>query len=285
MINQNLMQNNLIVTGADGRIGRALRAVWGGQVAGRRVLWSARRPGQGIDIPWNMGVEAAPALPSGSILLNLAGQTRGDASQLAENRRAAAALGRAACQAGVAHVFHMSSAAIYRPEAALIAEDTPPYPISDYGHAKWAAEQAMSETLYGCGLTILRLGNLAGADALLTSARNGPVALDPISGQPGGPERSYIGPNVLAATLTHLIMQAIAGVPMPAILNLAQHPALPMADLLMACGADWRFGKPRPAAIPRVALSLARLQACASVPYATAASIVADLVSLRGRWP
>ncbi len=179
----------------------------------------------------------------------------------------------------------MSTAAVYRPELTPIDETRSPDPLGDYGRAKLEAEEILRQPGSGFGLTILRLGNVAGADALLSSARQGVVVLDPIPGQSGGPERSYIGPKALAAALQHLLTSAAQGDTLPEILNLAQEPALPMADLLTAFGATWRFGPPREAAIPRVALSVTRLKTCIDLPEATASGIVADLNALKALWP
>lgn len=179
----------------------------------------------------------------------------------------------------------MSSAAVYGPSKAPITEAQPPDPGNDYGRAKWLAELAAQAVLPPDRLTILRLGNLAGADALLSAARTGPVVLDPIEGQPGGPERSYIGPRVLADVLRALILRVQSGGTLPPVLNVAQPPALAMADLLRAAGADWRFGPPRAAAIPRVELRVDLLTSLVPVPEATAARVVQDMTSLRGEWP
>lgn len=273
----------LIVTGASGRIGRMLRAVWGSKLDGRPILWSARRTGQGIDLPWNIGEEPSPDLPAGALVLHLAGQTSGDAHRLAENRRSAEALCKAAQAAHARRVFLMSSVAVYRPSPLPIDEDATPDPISDYGRAKREAELAAQAAFPR--VTLLRLGNLAGADSLLTSARRGTVLLDPVEGMPGGPERSYIGPGVLAATLAALIARAAAGEVLPETLNIAQAPALAMADLLKAAGADWTFGPPRAQAVPRVAVSVDRLAALVDLPPASAAGVIADLRAFAGRWP
>ena len=259
-----------------------LRVLWGRQLAGHPIVWSARTPAQDIDLPWDIGADPAPVLPPGAVIVHLAGQTRGNAAELAENRRAVVGLGDAARNSRIGHVFLMSTVAVYGHQAGLIDEAARADPISPYGQAKLAAEQAAYQVLPPETLTILRLGNLAGADALLSSARRGPVVLDPIPGQTGGPLRSYIGPRVLAQALASLILQDKA---LPDVLNLAQPPALAMADLLQACGADWRFGPYRAEAVPCVAVSTARLAACVDLPPATAQSVVADLTSLQGLWP
>jgi hypothetical protein len=257
-----------VVTGSSGRVGRALRCVWGDRVAGRPVVWSARRADQPTDFVWDIGKSDPPPFPDGAIFLHLAGQIRGDAAALAENRRSAQVLCKVAEMSQAAHVFLMSSGAVYAASAGPIFETQDPAPFSDYGRAKLEAEQVAQSILPPDRLTILRLGNLAGADALLSAARMGPVVLDPIEGQPGGPERSYIGPRAL-----------------PAILNIGQPPALAMADLLQAYGADWSFGPPRKAAVPRVELCVDLLAGLIDVPQASARTVVDDLASLDGQWP
>lgn len=247
------------------------------------VIWAARRPGQGVDLVWDIGAAPAPLLPKGAILLHLAGQTSGSAEVLAENRRSAEALARAAERA--AHVFFMSSVAVYRPEALPIVEETPCDPPGAYGQAKRAAEAALQALLPAERLTLLRLGNLAGADAPLTAARRGAMVLDPVAGQAGGPERSYIGPRALARALEALIARTATGQSLPGVLNLAQSPALAMGDLLTAFGADWRFGPPRPEAVARVEVCTRRLSHLVDLPAASAAGVVADLRSLQGLWP
>lgn len=280
----------LLVTGATGRVGRALRAAWAlGDAPRLPILWHGRLTAQSIDIAWNIGDDPAPELPPGLIVLHLAGVLRGSADQLAENRFITKALCRLARACRARHVFVMSSVAVYRPTADIITELDLPDPQSDYGRSKHQAEIAAETALNGPdapGLTILRLANLAGADALLGSCKPDlPVMLDPITGQAGGPERSYIGPQVLAAVLTHLVHLADQGTALPQVLNVAQPPAVAMADLLQAKGLPWHFGPPRPGAIARVAVSTDRLAALVPLPPATPTSLIADLDSLQGRWP
>ena len=285
MTNREVIETSLVVTGAAGRVGRALRCVWGGHVGGMPILWSGRSAGQGIDLVWNIGAEVTPPLPKSAIFLHLAGQTRGSAAELTENHRSVQVLCENAKNSGALHVFFLSSVAVYPPGPRVIAEDQPADPQNDYGLAKLAAEDAARVAMSDGGLTVLRLGNLAGADTLLTSARAGEIALDPVQGQSGGPVRSYIGPQVLAKVLAELIGLAAQGMALPDVLNLAQPPALLMTDLLTAADANWHYGPRRAEVIPRVAVNVARLAALVDLPDATAASVIADLNGLKGRWP
>jgi len=274
-----LSGQSLLVTGADGRLGRLLRLIWGD---GAGVIWTARRASPGV-VGWCIGQDTPPALPPGVVVLHLAATLRGDADALARNASDTAALCQAAGAAGVAHVFLASTAAVYRPGPLDIPETAPPDPANPYGAAKHAAEQAARATLRGPGLTVLRIGNVAGADALLGAG--GPAVLDPVAGQPAGPLRSYIGPMVLAGVLAALVRQVQLGLVLPQVLNVAQPGVVAMGDLLTAAGRDWRFGPPREATVARVGLATDRLSALLPLPPATPAGITADLASLRGRWP
>jgi len=71
----------------------------------------------------------------------------------------------------------------------------------------------------------------------------------------------------------------------PAVLNIAQPPAVAMADLLDARRQPWHFGPANPAAIPRLVLDTARLAGLLPLPPATPASLIADLDHLGPRWP
>ncbi len=263
---------NVLITGSTGRVGRALRAVWADNFAGDvPILWHGRRAGPGVDVVWDIGQKPPVGLPEGGVVLHLAGVTRGTAAELDENRRVTVAV----CGAvRAAHHLVMSSAAVYRPGPDPIAETAPPAPISDYGRAKLAAEQAVA----GAGVTMLRLANLAGADALLGNCQPGQVmTLDPIAGQARGPERSYIGPRVLAQVLAGLIGRVGA---LPPVINLAQPGVMAMADLLEARGQAWRFGPPREGAVARVVLATDLLAGLVTLPVASPASLVADMDSV-----
>jgi hypothetical protein len=256
----------LLITGGTGRIGGALRQNWPWMMrGGLRPIWQSRQPRPGY-LTWDVLDAACPTLAQGGIVLCLAGG-RGCSEE------AQTALALAACEAAGRHVFVMSSAAVYGdPGPDPVTEDTPLRPVSEYGRAKAAMEAAVrswhsAQGKAAPGLTILRLGNVAGFDALLGAAQTGvPVQLDPISGQTGGPVRSYIGPGTLSAVLAQLVTLAAKGDALPQVLNIAAPRPVSMAGLLEAAGMAWAFGPERPEAIARVALNTALLQSLVKLP-------------------
>ena len=271
----------LVITGAGGRLGRLLRCLWP-EALDRRFspVWYGRNPVIPGVLGWNMGVDPAPDLPGGAVILHLAGSV----ARLAEYRASCVAICVAAQAAGARHLFIASSGAVYPPQHAPNNEDTPPAPTNDYGAAKLAAEGAARGAM-ASGLTLLRIGNIAGADALLGGNAPGRrVVLDPVAGQ-NGPERSYIGPTILAGVFSGLAGLAVDGAALPVVLNVAQPGRIAMGDLLDAAGRDWGFGPPNAAALPRLTLATNRLEALLPLPAATAQTLVADLATLSGRWP
>ena len=271
------------VTGASGRVGRALRAVWGPKAHETLpILWHSRNSSDAADIVWDIGQNPPPPLPDGLIVLHLAGKTNGSRDELAQNAAVTEAACQAALSANARHMFLMSTAAVYAPGPGLLDETAPPAPLSPYGASKLAAETVAAQLMPG-RLTILRLANLAGADALLGPLRP-EVVLDPVAGQAGGPVRSYIGPRALAQVLADLLLLAANGTVLPDVLNLAQQPPVAMADLLQARGQPWRFGPPRASAVARVALNTDRLAALVALPRTSPAALIADMTSVPG-WP
>ena len=274
---------SVLVTGGSGRVGRALQAIWrANPLTNLRIIWQARQSVSSGCLQWDIGQNPPPLLPNGLIVLHLAGKTSGTPEALAQNAVATEAVCMAALEARARHVFIMSTAAVYAPGPLPLDEATTPAPQSPYGLSKLTAEQ-VAVRLMQRRVTILRLANLAGADALLGTARD-EVMLDPIKGQPGGPERSYIGPRVLAQVLAGLMQMAVNGATLPPILNLAQQPPVAMADLLQAHGVKWRFGPPRAGAVARVVLNTDRLAAVVPVPQTSPSALIADMVSVPG-WP
>jgi nucleoside-diphosphate-sugar epimerase len=272
---------DLVVTGAGGRLGRLLHGAFAARPqAGLRVHLCQRD--KSAQIQWDMLSGPLPDWPPGAIVLHLAGAVRGDEQSLAANAALVAPLVQACRRNRVRGLFFASTAAVYAPGPAAAREDTPPAPASPYGRAKLAAEAALAAADPGCPVTVLRLANVVGADALLGPRPAGqPITLDPVPGQGGGPLRSWIGPMTLAQVLADLARAMAAGRPLPPVLNLAAAPPLPMADLLDASGLDWAYGPPNPNVVPGATLDSTRLQALVPLPSATAAGLIAELRQVR----
>ncbi len=172
-----------------------------------------------------------------------------------------------------ARVLLASSAAVYGSEQGLLREDRALAPLSDYGRAKaeMEAEGARLGQVLGVAVTALRIGNIAGLDAILGGWRPGFVLDWFADGRT--PRRSYIGVSTLARVLERLVRTS----DLPPVLNVAAPGMVEMGALLDAAGLAWT---PRPAeegAIPEVALDVARL--AAFHPFAPRDSLPAAMVA------
>lgn len=266
----------ILVLGAAGRIGAVLRRCW----PRGRGRWQARTvpPGGGdwvaCDPLADPAALARAAAGCGTVLC-LAGVTPARAAAgaaMADNTALALAAVRAAATAG-ARVLLTSSAAVYGARAGLLPETGPLAPVSDYGRAK-AAMEARAAALgrdLGVPVTCLRIGNVAGSDAILGGWRPG-FRLDRFA-DGRTPRRSYIGPVTLARVLGD-IAEADA---LPPVLNVAAPGAVEMGALLDAAGLGWT---PRPApveAIPEVRLDVSTLEGFTS--FAPADSLPGTMIA------
>jgi nucleoside-diphosphate-sugar epimerase len=273
----------VLITGAAGKLGRLLRAAWADCAPSRfDPIWSRRRAGPHQDVVWDILSGPAPDIAKDAVILHLAGVLRGNRAALSANAAMARNVCTAAKAAGASHVFLASSAAIYGAAVRDHVEVQAPAPLSDYGHAKLDMERealcwAHSLGPDAPGATCLRIGNVLGADTLFGGVNlNQHIVLDPVPGQPGGPIRSYIGPQALAQVLAGLVAHVRAGTNLPKILNIASPGAVSMADLLDAAQRPYSFGKPNVDTIPKVSLSTKRLAALVPLCQTNAAAMVAD---------
>jgi nucleoside-diphosphate-sugar epimerase len=247
-----------------------LRAAWQETPPdGLRLHWASRR--EGADIQWDMLGKQLPDLPKGAIVLHLAGSARGPEETLAGNAALIPPLVRACAESKARSILFASTAAVYAPGLEPATEADPPAPQTAYGRSKHLAERLL-QAQSACPVHLLRIGNVAGADALLGPRMPpGQIVLDPVPGRPGGPVRSWIGPRVLAGLLADLCR-----LDLPPILNLAQDPPIAMADLLQASGLDWCYGPPAPTVVSTATLSTRLLRSVVDVRRASARQMATE---------
>jgi len=224
----------ILVMGATGRIGRALRQIWAHRPD---VLWQGRsqttaRPCWFV---WTPG----DALPKAGSVLVLSGVTQGTPEALGANTQIALDIQAAAEAAGIDRLLLASTMAVYGetpPEGST--EQTPPRPLRPYGRAKLEMERAALARQDRTRVCALRIGNMIGAGPLWTAMAQAEagsidaVTLDRFAdGQ--GPLRSHVGPSLLARTVDTL---SGPGHDLPEVLNVALRRPIAMADIVAAAG-------------------------------------------------
>ena len=276
-----------LLVGASGRVGRLLLAHWRRRPPPARLARQYRRGGDGLDTLVWLPLDGPAALEdwarrNGEIdaMLVFAGATPGSAD-LVDNRRLAEACMGAALRLGISTCLVASSAAVYGAGNGIpFREDGVPEPVSAYGHAKCEMERAcLLHRDRGLGVSVLRIGNVAGADALLGQVTEAgatrTIMLDRFD-DGGGPVRSYIDPATLARVLETL---ASRDGELPFRLNIAAPSPVPMAALLDAARLPWAWRPAPPEAVQHVTLDCTRLSAL--YPFGADAS---DPAAIVGAW-
>lgn len=264
------MRRQILLTGASGRVGRMVCRHWPTVAPDLALTPQYRRDAPPGALRWDPmdGPRAVVDHPAQTgtrfeAIIALAGVTPGPGRDLSRNRAIAEATLDAAWQAGVARVLLASSSAVYGPGGGRpFGEAAPCAPANAYGEAKREMEAACAQwRARGLEICCLRIGNVAGADALLLnlgrSGATGALVIDRFA-DGGGPVRSYIGPATLAAVVATLCR---ASCPLPEVLNIAAPVPVAMTDLAAAAGAR---AETRPApkeAHQRITLDCTRLAA------------------------
>ncbi len=252
----------LLVLGAGGRVGRFLRVCWP-EASPVTPLWHGTDALRFDILEGSSALLSAVAKADGVLLLAGVTHDRQD-RPLSDN----SALARAVLLAAQGKpVWLCSTAAVYGNQPGPLREDTELAPISPYGCAKIAMEDLAADAP---NATILRIGNIAGADSLLgTDDRD--IVLDQF---PDGtyPMRSYIGPHDLAKAICRLTSDAGLN---HRVVNVSLPKPVSMAALLQEAGMAWQSRPAPPGAIKMVNLDTKLLWGD-DRPSSSAAAIVAD---------
>lgn len=224
------------VLGSTGRLGRMLRAVWGADGA-RWLGREAFEPG------------GHRMLAGAESVLCLAGVVRGSGDLTLNSSLAEQTLDMAKA-VGAGRVFLASSAAVYG-TGPNFSEAAAVRPISCYGKSKYEMEVMAAEHEHPN--TCLRIGNVAGADAILGNWRSG-MTIDTFA-DGSTPRRSYMGPFTMARCLDMLFQLT----DLPKMLNLTAPGSVEMGALLDAADLNWDRRPANEGTIARVELCTDRL--------------------------
>ena len=256
----------ILLVGATGRVGRMVLHHWRAmRPACVEIIEQHRDPDRQGGFFWSLQEPPDDRLAAqrADAIVCLAGVTPGPEADLSLNTLLAEAVLGAAHQAGIRRVLLASSSAVYGVgDGTPFLETDATAPVNAYGEAKLAMEQACAPwrdaELEVC---CLRIGNVAGADALLLNAAlaavEQPLSIDRFS-DGGGPVRSYIGVATLADVFCDL---ATCPEPLPQVLNIAAPGFVLMEDLARAAGAPYGFRAAPAGAHQSITLDCHRLTA------------------------
>ncbi|WP_323763782.1 NAD(P)-dependent oxidoreductase [Marinovum sp.] len=267
-------KKKVLVLGATGRVARLLRRQIEAQpLENTEFFWVSRRMVPGVDQVFEVGGDV-DLLPQCNAVLALWGAVSGGVEALNGNISLAHEAQRIARACGADRVLHASSSAVYAPSLLPISETGECAPRNAYGAAKLRMERALKGAVPRA--VCLRIGNVAGADGLLSIIADTPSVTLIRFPDGRGPVRSYLQ----LATFAHVV-DALVRLPvrdLPEILNVAGIAPVAMEELVRAtgCGLEWR---PAPqGALPVMALDVARLTSLVdlSPPSTDAGEIVGE---------
>lgn len=237
----------VLVLGATGRVGTLLRRSWEQETLqdDNVVLTFQTRKTQHArsgDLEWNILDPFPVQNPDAAAfdcMIVLAGVVPGPHADLGLNTPIGQASVNAAAQLKIPRMLLASTSAVYGTHSdAPLAEDALLMPVNDYGHAKRTMEQTCLKQANALGIELccLRIGNVAGADALVCNGtaldQGETLTLDQFE-DGGTPIRSYIGPHSFARVLMSL---ARTSQPLPNTLNIAAPQPVSMHALAQAAG-------------------------------------------------
>jgi UDP-glucose 4-epimerase len=280
----------LLLMGASSRIGRSVRKCWDSltepvcdvvyqyrtQFGVEDLCWD---PMHGVD-PLLQHIEthgkfSAMVVLSGAIVVN--------EDTLEHNSLIAEACLSAAHAAQIPKVLLASSSSVYGAwQTDAFSESDSLKPVSLYGLSKVKMER-VCESWANLGLETccLRIGNVAGADALLSKWQHcdiiNPLLIDRFpNGR--GPKRSYIGPTLLADAIISLALNKKR---LPSIINLASSPPVFMETLAEIANLPWTWKEASTNSNQYITLDLRLLGSIFYQPQSNLNDLIADWISTR----
>lgn len=237
----------VLVLGSNGRIGRMLRRTWtqyAAQYTGIEFVFQTRHTSSAHpdDLVWDILAQPPSAIEDAApfdCMIVLSGITPRPDANFTLNTSIGVACVSAAVSLGIPHLLLASTSAVYGTYSdEPFVESDPLDPVNDYGRSKREMEEVCTAQARaaGLGLCCLRIGNVAGADALLINGAAlaaGEYLLLDHFGNGGTPVRSYIGPQSLARVMVSLVRERMQ---LPAALNIAVPDAVTMYALAHAAG-------------------------------------------------
>jgi UDP-glucose 4-epimerase len=240
-----------VILGASGRLGQLIRPFW----PISNTIWHSHSQLEGyksLDLlrPSDNFVEI---LHGATAVICLAGVTpHSKNGSLGQNLLLAETCLNAAKSAKIGRVFLTSTAAVYGKQTGRLDENCPTSPLSDYARAKVEMEDMALQ--HSQTSTILRIGNVAGADAILGNWHP-KMKIEQLPNN-ATPKRSYIGP----ATLARIFLELASHDELPSILNVAAPRSVHMNKLLDSAGLDYTMTPATSQTIADVTLDTKRLQ-------------------------
>lgn len=279
------------LTGASGRVGRLIVHSW----TNPNSTWNSvplqyRCAVELISpriIPWNVAngpnellhwMDKFGALDT---LIVLSGVTPATSTDMMQNIAIAKRYLDAARVTGIKRVLLASSAAVYGVSDGSPMDETHLcVPLNNYGKSKLAMEAMVRDFAESTKIEVccLRIGNIAGADALLLNAPkatpDAPLIIDQFANG-SGPLRSYIGPTQFGDVLAKL---ACYEGQLPPTLNVAGTSPVRMEDLAIAAAIPWRYELAPKTSHQSIILDCSALEALIDMPNGTnnAKSITLD---------
>ncbi|MGB5862906.1 MAG: NAD-dependent epimerase/dehydratase family protein [Sulfitobacter sp.] len=277
----------VLVIGSSGRVGRMVRRSWDdgrGKCDSFDFTFQTRRSAsaQAGDLFWDIMKPLPDVLRAAKpfdCMIVLVGVVPEEGADVSRNTDLGLACINAAGILGIGHVLLASSSAVYGAhQDAPFRETDDTKPVNAYGRTKLEMEGAChaAARALGIGLCCLRIGNVAGADALLRSGADlvgdARLALDRFL-DGSTPVRSYIGPRTLGDVLLNLVAKRAD---LPEILNVAAPAPVEMHALAQVAGFPVDLRTAPPTASASITLDCNRL--CALHDFVDGASDPRDLI-------